>query len=361
MLEQRDLQDLVAYEGKQSVVSVYVATDLAKRAKEAISLAVRNRIRALDSTPPERDIERIHNYVDYEYDWQSRGVALFSAGDALWKTIALPVPVPTQAYLTEKPYVGPLIDLIDQFEPYIVGLLDRSSLRLFFVGSGTIRSETETVGEQLKHHRQGGWAAARYQRHEDHLALRNLKQTIEVMQDYCERKGCTRLMLAGSGDVLAQVKELLPPAMGSAVIGEFPADINSSPAEILTRSFDIVEQITLDEERELVESVITAAEKGGNGVIGLPDSLYALQQGRVRLLLVHEDYAAPGYACSSCDYVAAEHSDTCPFCRAEGMQPVKDAVNRAIHKAINTGARINVIRDNEDLHRVGNIAAVLRY
>ncbi len=361
MLEQRDLKDLVAYEGEQPVLSVYVATNLARDAKEAVSIAVKNRIKALGSDLQDKEVERIHNYLDYQYDWQSRGVALFAAGDALWKAITLPLAVSTQAYLTEKPFVGPLADLIDQFEPYIVALLDRASLRLFSVSSGTIRSETEAIGEQLKRHKQGGWAAARYQRHEDHLALRNIKQSIDVIRDYCDRKGCTRLMLAGSTDVLAQVKDLLPTSMREAVMGEFAADTETSPADILERSFDIVEQITLDEERELVRDVITAAEKGGNGVIGLADSLYALQQGRVRTLLVHEDYSAGGFACTSCDYVAAEHSEACPFCRTKGMAPVKDAVNRAIHKAIDTGAHINIIRENDDLHRVGDIAAVLRY
>jgi hypothetical protein len=43
------------------------------------------------------------------------------------------------------------------------------------------------------------------------------------------------------------------------------------------------------------------------------------------------------------------------------MVEIPDAVNRAIHKAIETGADVNIVRQNEELTKSGKIAAVLRY
>lgn len=361
MLAKSDLQELVGYDGDASVLSLYVATDLARQPKDGIMLAVRDRLKRLGSTPPGHLVERVQRFLDYEYDWQSRGVAIFAAGDGLWKTVPLPVPVTTQAYYTQSPYVRVLTDLMDRFTPYVVALVDRTSLRLFTVSAGTIHSETEAVGEQLKRHKQGGWSATKYQRREDNLALHNLKQAVEVMRVYCEEKGCGRLVLAGSQEVLAQVKELMPPPLREQVIGEVPAGMDAAPNEILDRSLELMERIVAEEERALVSDVVTAATKGGNGVIGLADALYALQQGRVRELLVAEGYTAPGYVCPACGYVAAEASPHCPFCSHEGMEGVEDAVNRAIHKAVQTGADVNIIRENPELEAAGHIAAVLRY
>ncbi len=361
MLEKKNLQDLVGYAGNTPVLTLYVSTDLARESKESALLAVRNCLRDLSADLPQRESERVQHFLDYEYDWGARGVAVFGAGDELWRTVSLPAPVPTVAYYADLPHLVELTDVIDRFGQYVVALVDSSSLRLFTVESGMVHSEAEAVGEQVKHHRQGGYAAARLQRHEKNVALHNLKQAVEEIRLYDEPAGPQRLMLAGKPAVLNQLRELMPVAMRESVIGEFPADIESTPTEIMNRSMSLLEEVTAAEERELVTAVVTAASKGGLGVTGLPDTLYALQEGRVRQLLVDDAYAAAGFRSASCGYVGAEYSPTCPFCGAHDMAPVPDAVNRAIHRAIQTGADVNVIRDNDELRGSGSIAALLRY
>jgi len=361
MIEERELQALVEFDGTNRVLSLYLDTDLAHRSKDAIKLLFKREIRNLEERPSPNDVVSIQKYLDFEYDWQARGLAIFVAGDQLWKAIPLPIAVGTQAYLTEKPYVSVLADVIDRFARFGVALIDKEGLRLFSVAWGKIQSETEAFGEELKRHKQGGWAAARYQRREDNLALHNLKQAVEIAQAFCQQADCTRLMLAGSSEVLAQVKELMPRQMRSHVIGEFAADMDASTKQILHQSLDIAAQVELEEEEQLVSEVVTAVAKGGPGVIGLPDALYVLQQGRVHQLLVAEGFHASGYACESCGYVSAQKSSKCPFCGHDEMTEIPDAVNRAIHKAIQTGAEVNVVRQNEQLKEAGSIAAVLRY
>jgi peptide chain release factor subunit 1 len=366
MIVDKEIQSLVEFRGNNRVLSLYLNTDLAHKSRDAIKLMLRERLHSLEEKPAAEDVRAIERFLDFEYDWQSRGIAIFSAGDELWKTIPLPVAVSTQAYYAEKPYVNVLTDVLDRLGRYVVALIDRQSVRLFSMAWGRIQAETETSGEEIKHHKQGGWAAARFQRHESNLALHNLKQAVEIIQEFCQAEfppetGHPRLILAGSSEVLTQVKEMLPKALRSQVIGEFSADMESISNEILNRSLDILAQADLEEERKVVTDVITAAAKGGAGVIGLADTLYVLHQGRVRHLLVEEDFRASGFACASCGYIAAEHSVKCPFCGHEELTAVPDAVNRAIHKAVQTGADVNIVRQNEDLIQAGSIAAALRY
>ena len=358
----KELAALVEFDGTQSALSVYLDTDLSDKSKDDVKLMLRQQLKTLEQQQLRQcDVDRLSRYLDYEYDWQPRGLAVFASGDDLWQTIPLPISVPTRAFCSDKPIIRTLVDVLDRFGRYIVALVDREALRLFLVEVGQITPVSEVVGEELKHHRQGGWAAARYQRHEDHLALHNLKQAIEVIGTYMADHDCSRWILAGSDEVVAQVKALLPAVLRRELIGEFAVNMAARATEVLERSLDIALHADTEEERHLVNEAITAANKGEAGVIGLADCLYSLQEGRVHLLLVDEEYSTSGIMCAQCEYIAPSLSGACPFCGGTEFRKVADAVDRAIHKAIKTGAGVNVVRENKTLREAGGIAALLRY
>jgi peptide subunit release factor 1 (eRF1) len=361
MIGDKEIQELVEYDGKGPVLSVYLDTDLAHKSKEAVKLTVKQLFKAMEEKPAASDVQAVEHFLEFEYDWQARGLALFVSGKELWKAIPLPIPVRNQVVLADKPYVRVLTDVLDRLGHYAVALIGGEGIRLFSIAQGRIQSGTEAIGEELKRHKQGGWSSARYQRRTENLAQRNLRQAVEITQAFCQQTGSQRLMLAGNAELVSQFKELLPKPLRSQVIGEFVADIEASPSEILNRSLDVAAQYDLEEEKKLVAEVITAAAKGGQGVVGLADTLYALHEGRVRLLLVEENCHASGYVCTSCGYVAADRSAKCLFCGNTEMSEVPDAVNRVIQKAIQTGVDVNIVRQNEALTKVGGIAALLRY
>ena len=366
MIEDKDLRSLVEFSGGK-VLSVYLDTDLADKSKDAVNLMFRDRVRRLEGVPP-RETEAMQTFLNFEYDWQSRGLALFSSGEALWKVVPLPIPVRSQAFFAGRPYVRVLTDVLDRFARYDVALIDRESIKLFSVEWGKIRSETEAFGEQVRRYKEGGWSSTGHQRSSagsqragDNLALRNLKQAVEVIRTFYQQTKSKRLMLGGSPEVLSQIKDMLPRHLRDRVIGQFVVDVEASPNEVLSRSLDIAAQVDLKEEQDLVAEAITSAAKGKMGVTGLADTLYALHQGQVRLLLVEESYRASGYICANCGYVASEHNEECPFCKHNRVNETPDVVNLAIHKAVETGAGVNIVRQNEKLSQVGGIAGILRY
>ncbi|MEA3407458.1 MAG: Vms1/Ankzf1 family peptidyl-tRNA hydrolase [Chloroflexota bacterium] len=360
MADDRILDTLVNFDGAGKVLSVYLDTELGGKSKEAVKLRFRDSVGALEeSAAPE--IEAVQDYLDFEFDWQTKGLGLWASGDALWEVVTFPTTVDNKAVYTKAPYIRILVDVLDRFAPYGVALVDKEKVRLFSVAWGRIQAESEAFGEEVKRHKQGGWAAARYQRHEDHLALRNLKNAVEIMEGFCQAWEYRRFVLGGTSEVLAQVKELLPQHLREWVVGDFVIDIQASPEEILERSFEVVQQADLEEEKRLVSGAFTAASKGGPGVTGLPDTVYALHQGGVLVLLVDEDYTPSGYVCEQCGYVSQDAQPACPLCGRDGMLEAPDVVDLAIHKAIKTGARVNIVRDNEQLREAGGIAALLRY
>ncbi len=360
MANDKTLDTLVNFDGSGKVLSVYLDTELGNKSKETVRLRFRDSVRDLeDSAGPE--IEAVQEYLDFEFDWETRGLGLWVSGDDLWEVATFPAPVKDRAVYTKDPYIRIFVDALDRFAPYGVAVVDNEKVRLFSVAWGRIQAESEAFGQGVKRHKQGGWAAARYQRHEDHLALRNLKNAVDVMEAFCQEWEYRRFVLGGTSDVLARVKELLPQQMREWVVGDFIVDIEAAPDEILERSFEIVRQADLEEKERLVSEAFTAASKGGPGVTGLHDTVYALHQGEVLALLVDGEYAPSGYVCDACGFVSEHTQPACPFCEYDEMIEVPDIVDLAIHKAIETGARVNVVRDSEQLREAGGIAALLRY
>jgi peptide chain release factor subunit 1 len=361
MIGDKDVVELVNYAGPDLVLSVYLDTDLSAKPKDAVKLALRQSLKELIHSPSEKDVEAISHFLDYEYAWHSRGVAVFTSAGKVWKTLTLPVTVPTQAYYAEHPYVRPLVDFHDRYGNYNVALIDRESVRLFSVSAREISSETEAFGEELKRHKQGGWAAARYQRHEDNIVHQNLKQAIELIESFCQKTGYPHLILGGKEQILRVAEEMLPGSLRKMIMAEFVADMHMAPVDILRTTLDLLAKSDQENENKLVTDTITAASKGGAGVRGLPDSLYTLREGRVRQLLVSHNYEASGHRCIHCGYIAEDQINVCPFCGERDIQPVPDVINEALVKALQNGVEVNIIRENKELDDAGGIAATLRY
>ncbi len=359
MMMDQQLQSLLSYEGEPTL-SVYLDTDLSDKSKDAVRLMLRDRSAELYQVAAQ-EIDAVRRYLDFEYDWQSRGMAIFVAGNEILSVIPLAIAPNTRVTYTERPHVRMLADIGSRLGKYDVAVLDRERLRLFSVAWGRIQSKTEAFGEELKRHKQGGWSAAGYQRHEDNLALHNLKYGIELIQKFTKSTGSRRLMLGGSPEVLAQIKELMPKPLLEQIIGEFSVDVGANPNEILGKSLDIVQEVDLEMQKRHVEQAITEASKGGFGVTGLHDTLFELHQGRVRLLLVDETFHVSGYLCRDCGSALLERLDQCPLCQGAYLDDTPDVVNVSIHKAAQTGAQVSIVRENPDLLQAGGIAAITRY
>ena len=358
------LQELAAYRSANNILSIYLDTDLRNKSKEAVRLMLRDRLRNIERHVPAELLQRVADYLDFEFDWRPRGLALF-ASEELWHVMPLPIAVPVQAMWAAQAYVWPLSDVSDRLGAYNVALVDRQGLRVFAVRMGEIQAQTEALGEELKRHRQGGWSAQSYQRTHDNLAMYNLKQAAEALEAFTEQTGVHRLVLGGSPDVLAQFREVLPRHLQEQILGEFAADVSASAPKTLQLSLDVAQQADLAQEEALVRQAITAANKGGQGVIGMADTVYALHQGRARLLLVSEAFHGQAQVCGHCGSVSAEVATTspseCPLCGHDAVVAVNDVANLAVHKALETGAAVNIVRDNSELDQAGGMVALLRY
>ena len=362
MITEEALRELIELSDKETLmVSLYLNVDPSRHSKDEYRLTWRNLVKEMSDPVPKEDVARIEHYLDFEYNWQGKSLALFSSTPKdIWRVYSLPVPVTDQIYMLNRPYIEPLSHLLDLSRHYAVALVDREGARLFLFRAGELRDTAGTFGLLPESHKQGGWAASRIQRHTDEIAHRNLRDGADLLVKFCEKKKCTRVLLAGTDENIHLFRSFLPKVWRGRVIGTFPLTITASENEVLERSLDVVQQVDPEREQHLVEEIFTAAAKGNLGAIGLADTMAAVQTGQARILVVADGYQAEGHQCEQCGSATVEQMDVCPFCGGH-VEHVADAVNGVILNALANGIQVEIIHGNKDLQDAGSIGALLRY
>ncbi|MBI4789407.1 MAG: hypothetical protein HY782_20450 [Chloroflexi bacterium] len=364
MFTRQDLQDLVNSDTQgHPVLSLYLTTDLTQHLKEERRLALKKLLDPLgeDAQP---DVERAQKFFDHEFDWQAQGIALFSsAGAGFWRVIRLAVPILDFATIEPRPNVGLLADALDEHACYVVALVDRDHARFFAMQMGEITEFSPELPPTPGRQKQGGPSAARFQRHADALALQNLKQAARLAHGFFNSRECSRLLLAGTEDVLVQFRGLLTKTWQKRIVGEFAMDMHAPANTVLAKAQELVAHFERDQEAAQVEELTTAArKKRATATLGLADTLNALLEGKVMTLVAAANYSAEGYVCDNCGFLAAQKVDRCPLCGAN-MRAVDHMVELAIHKALRLGSRVEIVHDPAaaKLKALGAIGAMLRF
>jgi len=362
MITEKDLQELMEFQSDDiPVISLYLDVNPARHSKEECKLNLRTLLAEVKDKRLNKDVARVQRFFDFEYDWQSRSVVLFSCQKhGFWRAFRFAVPVPNAIYISERPYLRPLTNLLDRYARYGVVLVSREQARLFLVHLGEIREYGGALAEVPGRHKRGGWAQARYQRHVEEHATQNLRVAAQITADFFNKEGWARLILCGTEENRSQFRELLPKAIQNRVAGELSLDMTASPSEVLTRSLELIEQVEREREARLVGEVLTLARKGGAATIGLDDTLAAAQEGKVMTLLISEGFRAPGYACTSCGLLLAQHPGYCPLCGAT-LEEINDVVERTVRMVVEGGGEVEFVKGNEELEKAGRIGALLRY
>lgn len=364
MLNEQTLRELAAYQPGTPVLSVYLNTDPRQGNADAYRLRLRN---LLKRATLHEDAEAVQAYFDREYDWSGRGVAVFSSQAAGFFR-AYPLGVPVRDWLWEgpRPYVRPLAALWDAYGGYGVVLVDKQGARFFLFHLGMLEEQEGVLGEEVRHTKRGGGSQAPGRRggtagltnYADEVAERNLREAAEAAVEFFTAHKVRRLLIGGSEENVATFRQFLPKAWQSLIVGTFPMDMRASHAEVLEKALALGEEAERRREEALARQIHTLAAKGGAAVTGLDETLGAIHEGRVHILLVEEGYRAEGYRCTNCGFLTTLNQAQCPFCQS-AFEAIPDAVELAVRQVLEQGGEVEIVPHN--LEEIGHIGALLRY
>jgi peptide chain release factor subunit 1 len=362
MLLDSEIRQAIEFESdiEHPVLSVYLNVDPHRRSAEKYKLALRSLLsQAKDADP--RDAKRVQNFIEMGYNWQGRGLVMFSCEEMdFWWAKSFMVPVADTVFTNFRPYVRQLATLIDTYERYGVVHVDSEGARIYVFNMGVLEAVEGYLGEEVKQHKAGGWSSARYQRHESGVARHNLQDAAEIAEDFYRRQDTRRLILAGTDRNVARFQNLLSHRLRSMVVGQISANANASPSTVSEKAIDLIRQASDTEAAAMADTIVTAVHKGANAVAGLPDTLTAVQNGRAQHVVVLSDFSQPAYRFVDNGYIVLDLDDETELGSGR-VQELPDGVESVLRRAMEQGIGVTVLDEHEQLEELGSIAALTRY
>ena len=380
MLTLNDIHTLASRpkRAETSILTVYLDLDQSKQANlnrgfetqlRDMLAGLKKRIRAENELSAFEDAgERIQSFVQ-QYGVGARGLALaHDASDGFFWFKELRFPVVNRARWDREVFMEPLAAALDEYERVGIVLLDRASLRLLTMYLGELEEHVRQTFDhrKIRHTKTVGMdnlgAASHAQRKADEQVRVNLRQMIKRTEHTMTDFGVHRIILAGSPEITAKFRALLPKRLAWEIIGTLDLAIDATPQQIQMAAELIAEKFERKTEQLLVTDLVTSAAKGGNVVNGLGHTLHALNQGRVWQLVYAPSFHAPGHECGTCASLYPAEANSCSSCGST-LQRVEDIVERAVDNAMCKGVKVEVIRDEQaesDLLNAGGMGALLR-
>ena len=164
-------------------------------------------------------------------------------------------------------------------------------------------------------HDQGGWSQSRYQRGVEKEKDDHLKTTCDALLRHFKRQPFQRLIVGGPREVVTDFEQKLHHYLSERLAGRIEVDVErSSPDQVLEAARPLIEKLEREREHDALERL------GERGACGLEDVLPPLNERRVELLILDEQFGGvTGVQCLECGWLGLE-GDRCP---ADGSETVQ--------------------------------------
>jgi peptide chain release factor subunit 1 len=348
------------------VLSVYLDARANEVGRTGFEPFLRKELRArIESYPrrsPEResvaaDAERIQDYVRDHVPASASTVAIFACAAAdLFEAQSLEVPYgENRIYVGEEPHLYPLSRVLEQYRRYAALIADTHVARVFVFGMGQELDHKTVVSEKTRRTMVGGWSQMRYQRHVDHRHLKHAKEAAAALTRVVRHEAIEHVVIGGDAVILPLVREELSKDVTQKVIDVLSVDAKTPEHEILSLTLDVFRRHDAATDVEVVTRLFDEYRSGGLAVVGLLDTLEALEAGQVDELLLT---ALPSGLDRSADH---EHDSPTTGLPPDQLAQRETLAGDLVLRARRTGAAVRFVDDANLLWSVGGAGAFLRY
>ena len=331
-----------------SVISLYlnVPVDLAEH--RLLTTRARELIKAAEGEEPqlsESDVAKIGTAITASgQDWLGQSVAFFACAELdLFQAMALPGRTDDLAVLAARPYLRPLLAVLQRNPGYEVAVIDARHAWVLAITADEVETLAERTGPQLPASGFAGWyglEAHRMQQRVIQLSRRHFRDTIGILA----KAGTDHpLVLGGQQMQVNQFRSLLPDSVRQRIAGSFHVDLQTAtPARVRELSAPVIADWTDATEAQLVNDVLS--EPPQSTVTSLADCLDAVRAGAVAQLVLTDGEVVPGSVCDDCGALGTGNA-TCDCAdQPSASRQVPDLLDELTSRALDRGSKVAAVR-----------------
>jgi len=297
---------------------------------------------------------------------QARGKAVFAcSARKFWREFDLPPQLGgTKIYLQPRFQLKPLAALLGAQPALCVVVVDRQRARFFDLRLDELEEKPAIVhllSRTATSYGFKGYEAGHAERRVAEEVLQHFKAVAERLRMDFEKGVWDRLVIACNDVNWSELESQLHPYTKQRVVGRFSADVASvSNEEIRERANALLKKWISERGTAKAAQAIDFAKANGRGVTGLRRVLRALESGEVQSLFMNDNYSARAVECPHCGHLDAHLVPVCVAC-GHGTHELNDVCDAIIPLAIRRDIELFCLKNDEQLDKAGNIAALLRF
>lgn len=347
----RELSEIYDRDSNDTYISIYLNKDANKK-------FIERRIKACESILQGEELKNFTNSMkdikDVIKKNKGNNIAIFTSHKHNFlKYLSLNVKIKNLLIVDSSPYLRPLARIHDEWESFTLLLVNSNYAKIFSISMGQVENTKKLSADIMNKHKKGGFSQARFNRLRKGAIHEFLSEVIEALQ----KRADERIIIAGPGQAKLQLKSMLPKNLEDHLVETIDVNIDDEK-ELLKESIHLVSEKEKQKSHEAVQHLKQEILKDGLATYGIEETMDAVKNGQVELLIIEKDCKLPGWICEHCQLVKQGTNETCPYC---GKKTSKvDILEEILEFAERTDAEIE-FTDDEEIAKLGHIGAILRF
>lgn len=269
------------------------------------------------------------------------------------KYISLSVQVDNSLIVDSSPYIRPLARIEDEWESFSLVMVSSNYAKIFTISLGRINDTKKLSADIMNKHKKGGMSQARFNRLRKGAISAFLSEVVEALQ----KRANERIIIAGPGNSKNQFIDMLPKDLNDKIVDVIDISIDDEK-KLMKESIHMISEREQRKSHEAVQQLKEEILKEGLAVYGLEDTLNAVKNGQVELLIIQKDYKLRGWLCENCQVVGEGTNKSCPYCGKKTSEV--DVLEEILEFAERTDADIE-FTDDKEIANLGHVGAILRF
>ncbi len=368
----KELNELLALEDQKALfLSVYLNTSVNAEGQRNFPVFLRKKISLLaklqehgrENSAREfrQNVQLVEAYLRDDLMSDTRGVVIFcSVARDYFKALQLSVPVPNKFSVSTSPNLGILIELAEDNQHYCLAILDQHSGKILSFYLFDLHGEAELVDDTVPGRTKvGGWSQMRYQRHRRALIDHFMKEFAVNLEDYVRREGPDSIILLGTDSNLARFQRHLTADVRDRIVLTRSVPAHADDQELISQVSEYIKEAKSAAQKKAVDQLYDRLCQDHLAVVGLDDTLFNLQMGKLERLFISPQLKSSGFRCTNCQFIFSSSVDTCLYCQGS-VEPI-ELRNRIEKLAEHHEVPIDVVQTRSFLDSLEGVGGFLRY